>query len=44
MQSNVPTYGAFLEAKQEFLSNARNAKATNGIIDDGHKMEDELVS
>jgi len=44
MPSDGPTYTSFLEAKAEFLDKVRNAKATNGIIEDGHQMEDELVS
>ena len=44
MPSGALTYNGWLEAKAEFLEKARNAKATDGIIDDGHEMEEELVS
>jgi hypothetical protein len=44
MLSDAPTYAGFLEAKAEFLETARNAKATDGIIENGHEMEDQLVS
>ena len=44
MSSNTNTYQTFLDAKAAFLADARNAKATDGIIDGGHEMEDRLVS
>jgi len=44
MQSTLPNYNSFLEAKAEFMAKVRNAKATDGIIDNGHEMEDKLVS
>jgi hypothetical protein len=34
----------FLDAKAAFLDKARNATATDGIIDGGQAMEAELVS
>jgi len=38
------TFSKFIEAKTVFLKSAREAKATDGIIDNGQEMEDQLVS
>ena len=44
MQSQPPTVTQFLDAKADILTIAREAKATDGIISNGHEMEAELVS
>ena len=44
MSSQPLSENQFLDAKSEFLQRAMEAKATQGIIDNGHEMEDELVS
>lgn len=44
MTSQSTTVAAFFEAKADFLNTAREAKATDGIINNGHEMETELVS
>jgi hypothetical protein len=44
MPSQPPTAAEFLDAKAEILQTAREATATDGIINNGHEMERELVS
>jgi F420-dependent methylenetetrahydromethanopterin dehydrogenase len=44
MPSQHPTAAEFLDAKAEILQTAREAKATDGIIANGHEMEGDLVS
>jgi len=44
MASQPSTVAQFLEAKAEILETAREAKATDGIISNGHAMDAELVS
>jgi hypothetical protein len=43
MASQPPTVAEFLNKKAEILETAREAKATDGIINDGHEMEAKLV-
>jgi hypothetical protein len=41
--TSLPSLTQFLDAKAEFLTKAREARAVDGVIN-GHELEEELVS